>query len=364
MGIIRLLLALSVVAAHTTSFFGVHLVGGKVAVQAFYIISGFYMSLILNEKYLGKTGSYKLFITNRFLRIFPIFWTVLVLVALFSALLLILGHGGGSLQPYINYFSNGNDMNIPAIFLLVVSNLFLFGGDIVMFTGINPATGNLFFTKDFTMTSPRMHGFLLVPQAWTIALELMFYLIAPFLVRRKTWLIVTIIILSFGLRTYLYSHGLNHDPWTYRFFPLEIAFFLLGTLSYRVYTKIQTYPFDPKVLWIAFGSMCLATLGYYPGNTSLSLEIPYFALITFGIPLVFLLTKTNKYDARIGELSYPVYICHMLMIAVLGFFAIPEKYLGFAAAAGSMLLAWILIKVVSDPIERFRQRRVALAQKI
>jgi peptidoglycan/LPS O-acetylase OafA/YrhL len=127
MGIIRLLLALSVVAAHTTSFFGVHLVGGKVAVQAFYIISGFYMSLILNEKYLGKTGSYKLFITNRFLRIFPIFWTVLVLVALFSALLLILGHGGGSLQPYINYFSNGNDMNIPAIFLLVVSNLFFSG---------------------------------------------------------------------------------------------------------------------------------------------------------------------------------------------------------------------------------------------
>lgn len=66
MGILRLLLAISVIIAHTESVFGVRLVGGVIAVQAFYIISGFYMAMILTEKYIGK-NSYKLFITNRLL---------------------------------------------------------------------------------------------------------------------------------------------------------------------------------------------------------------------------------------------------------------------------------------------------------
>ena len=53
MGLIRALLAISVILAHSESFLGLSLVGGKVAVQAFFIISGFYMALILNEKYIG-----------------------------------------------------------------------------------------------------------------------------------------------------------------------------------------------------------------------------------------------------------------------------------------------------------------------
>src|SRR5450759_1833879 len=83
MGIIRVLLALSVVAAHFGGIWNLRFVGGQVAVQSFYIISGFYMSLILNEKYVGKNKSYKLFITNRFLRLYPIYWTVLLLTIIF-----------------------------------------------------------------------------------------------------------------------------------------------------------------------------------------------------------------------------------------------------------------------------------------
>src|SRR5450759_4624800 len=78
MGIIRVLLALSVVAAHFGGIWNLRFVGGQVAVQSFYIISGFYMSLILNEKYVGKNKSYKLFITNRFLRLYPIYWLSLI----------------------------------------------------------------------------------------------------------------------------------------------------------------------------------------------------------------------------------------------------------------------------------------------
>ena len=78
MGLIRTLLAISVVLAHSSPIFGIKLVGGQVAVQAFYMISGFYMTLVLNEKYVGANKAYKLFITNRLLRLWPVYWTVLV----------------------------------------------------------------------------------------------------------------------------------------------------------------------------------------------------------------------------------------------------------------------------------------------
>jgi peptidoglycan/LPS O-acetylase OafA/YrhL len=54
MGILRFILALSVVIFHAGACWGVKMVQGQVAVQAFYLISGFYMALILNGKYPGK----------------------------------------------------------------------------------------------------------------------------------------------------------------------------------------------------------------------------------------------------------------------------------------------------------------------
>jgi len=50
MGFIRIILAIAVVIVHTEPIFGFELVRGRVAVQSFFIISGFYMAMILNEK--------------------------------------------------------------------------------------------------------------------------------------------------------------------------------------------------------------------------------------------------------------------------------------------------------------------------
>lgn len=51
MGLIRILLAISVIASHSDALFGFNFVGGGLAVQAFFMISGFYMALILSGKY-------------------------------------------------------------------------------------------------------------------------------------------------------------------------------------------------------------------------------------------------------------------------------------------------------------------------
>ncbi len=51
MGVMRFLLALSVLILHTAPDSAFPMVGGRVAVETFFMISGFYMALILNEKY-------------------------------------------------------------------------------------------------------------------------------------------------------------------------------------------------------------------------------------------------------------------------------------------------------------------------
>lgn len=360
MGILRLILALSVVAVHSSPILGFALVGGQVAVQAFYIISGFYMSLILNEKYIGS-GSYKLFITNRFLRLFPVFWVVLGLVVIFALFQIAVTHGQstGGLQAYVDYISHGGQVNIFSFFVLIGTNLLLFGQDIMMFLGINPATGHFFFTQNFQLTEPKVLGFLLVPQAWTIGVELLFYVVAPFLVRRKIWIVICVILASLGLRAYLYNHGLNYDPWTYRFFPLELAFFLFGNIAYRIYEKIKDKNIKREWLWSAFGLISVATLIYQWVNIP-EKNVTYFALLVLLIPFIFLLTRRSEIDKKIGELSYPIYISHLFVLSVMLFFPwyqVPVAQRGIILALCTIIFAILLNKYVAAPIERFRKAR-------
>ena len=77
MGLLRICLALAVVSTHTHQrLFPFDMITAYFAVKTFFVISGFYMALILNEKYLTKANSYKLFITNRILRLYPLYLTV------------------------------------------------------------------------------------------------------------------------------------------------------------------------------------------------------------------------------------------------------------------------------------------------
>ena len=70
LGSLRLILALSVFLAYTGHPF--RLVHGGIAVEAFFIISGFYMALVINEKYSGfHTPHGFLVYQSRILRLAP-----------------------------------------------------------------------------------------------------------------------------------------------------------------------------------------------------------------------------------------------------------------------------------------------------
>jgi peptidoglycan/LPS O-acetylase OafA/YrhL len=339
-GLLRFTLAAAVVVGHTEAIFGLTSVGGEIAVEAFYMISGFYMSLVLHEKYIGPRRSYRLFITNRFLRLFPIYWSVaLMVVALGIAQGLYTGGGRwGRLSPY---FESGATMHWTSLALLAISNVIIFFQDAVLFVSSDE--------------------FLLLPQAWTISVELVFYLLAPFVVTRSVALLAGILAASVALRFALYRVGLDYDPWTYRFFPLELAFFMMGCLSYRMLGLIRERPVRTWLLnlfWaLAVGGTVFFGQMSFPGKT-----LAYFLVVAAALPFVFLRTAALRCDAWIGELSYPLYLCHVMVLSVVASSSVARS-VGTAAPVlvSSIAVAIVLYLAIGQPVERRRQFRVAAA---
>jgi peptidoglycan/LPS O-acetylase OafA/YrhL len=362
MGIIRILLAISVIISHSNAIFGFNLVGGRIAVQSFYIISGFYMALILSEKYIDKNYSYKLFITNRFLRLYPIYWIILFLTILYSVMLYL--HSGSSI---INLFvEHYNSMSFISFFFLICTNLFMFFQDMVMFLGLD-ATGNLFFTENFHDISPALHNFLFIPQAWTIGIELMFYLIAPFIIKRKSIYIIGYISCSLLIRLVLvFCFNLNYDPWTYRFFPTEIMFFMIGILAYRIYRYLPCL-FTKHVRVKKLEYVCMAftiVFSFLPETAMLKnnfviKDCVYLLIFFMCIPFIFTLTKNWKIDRYIGELSYPIYISHTLVLSCIHALKISTiGNVGLYLVILTILFSIVLNEFVSKRIEKIRQKRI------
>ncbi len=358
MGIIRLLLAISVVIAHSNSLFGFNFIGGQFAVEVFFIISGFYMALILCEKYHQKENR-KHFFSNRILKIFPIYWVLLILSLVYEI-------ANANLNPSpneISLFIHPNvNLNVFSFIYLIFTNLLILGQDILLYLGIDVHTGLMFFTSNFHAFSPPLYDFVLLPQAWTLSLELMFYFLAPFLTKFKTKSILFIMALSLILRFILYYFGLNHDPWTYRFFPTELFFFLSGIIAYRLYKFINTKNINKWFVYPFYGSY-VALIAFYqfiPHNRTKMLALFFFTIIL--IPFIFKLTKNIKIDKYIGELSYPVYISHFLVIDFLTHFTpINHRYLSLIASIVAILLSITLLQFIMRPIDKIRQKRLIVS---
>ncbi|MFK7695668.1 acyltransferase family protein [Paenibacillus sp. HJGM_3] len=356
MGTIRLLLAIAVVIGHTSSVFGLTSVGGIIAVQSFFMISGFYMALILNEKYKGP-GSYKLFISNRFLKIFPAYWVVIALIVLISVIKYSINK-----DPFTLYYYEFADFLHPLSWIyLVLTNIVIFGQDLVMFMEFKPS-GMLDLTAWFQFSKPPVHIFLLVPQAWSLAIELMFYLIAPLFVRRSAKTLTVILLSSLALRFYIYATGFPSDPFTYRFFPNELAFFIAGAIAYKQYVRLKEDVLTQRIgqaLLLVIGTVILFYPFIWKTNPDAKQWI-FYAVFAFSLPYIFTYSKSIKTDQWIGELSYPIYISHVFIFHLLGSFNVfqEKQFTGILSILCTLLFSMILVNYVMKPIETYRQNRV------
>lgn len=356
MGTLRTLFALAVVFGHSWPS-GIVFVGGRNAVQLFYVISGFLISYVLVEK--KAYSKLRDFYTNRYLRLYPIYFCVALLTL--GAMLLL---DTVSPQPSSSSFWRVYE-NAPASadLLLTLSNLFLFGQDWVMFSGVENDT--LVFAGNFLQSEVVLYQGLIVPQAWTLGVELTFYLIAPWVLPKRK-LIYLLLILSIGLRIYLINAGLGlKDPWTYRFFPTELALFLLGALSHQVllpfYQKVLARRLDMAsnaATWL----LIVFSISFFliPGKEVWKTFFLFAAFILL-VPLAFLFQNRYRMDNWIGNLSYPVYIGHMFIILTCGYAMEnmgieSKKIISVVCVMLTIGFAIGLNRWIGEPFEEIRRR--------
>ena len=373
MGLLRLYLALCVVGAHSGPLFPWAAHDAHQAVQIFYMISGFYMQMVYQANYSSPSEFY----ANRFMRIFFPYWIILALtvgLSLFAAKMQW-NWVWTALQPY---FQSPLETNgLLGVVLTALSNITIFFQDWVMFLQ-HDAGNSLSFTNDFRTSSSPLYQYLLLPQAWTVGVELTFYLLVPYLTSLKSKTLLTIVAISLLARVLSYEYlDFKRDPWEYRFFPFELALFITGMLSHRLYNalpykKITARPNRTRdyclatlllVFAFAVASRAVDALGTVIGHH-------YAVLISYGvwamvIPALFQVFGKLKHDRFIGELSYPVYLSHLIAVSVaiaaLGKLGIPTILLGPVSGVLSILLAIFLYVLIFEPIE---SKRHAMAKKI
>jgi peptidoglycan/LPS O-acetylase OafA/YrhL len=149
------------------------------------------------------------------------------------------------------------------------------------------------------------------------------------------------------------------DPWTYRFFPFELSFFLFGRIAYEIYFRIKDIKW-PRIVLICLLAFTLAWTLLFDRIALPGIKYAYFSFMVLAIPFLFHLTREWKRDRWIGELSYPIYICHMLVFSWAGrLIQTHEAGNGTLTAFIAIVAAILLIRWVGNPIEAYRQRRIS-----
>lgn len=350
MGLFRVLLAIGVIGEHSGVAW---IVGSFTAVQAFFIASGFYMSLILSS------GSYSLegFFKSRFFRLFPLYWIALLLVAIYYFIATQMGISTYAQRGFESIFSADSDALTQIWY--VISSLFLVGGDF-----------GYFFER---FEKPAVIWLPMIPM-WTLALELYFYALCPLLNKLRTRWLVALVVASVALRLVAFLMGFDSEPWHARFFPFELAFFVAGMVAHRIYAQYKEGKWFQSAFrhrLLPFAMLAGLSLFFYPlaklldwpavyGQQSYFLSVLYLLLAAYCVPLMFHHTGKSRLDAYIGEYSYPIYIFHYAFVEILLQSQVIEfrSVLGFLVVAGlSVGHSAVVMHFVQAPIDRFRHRR-------
>jgi peptidoglycan/LPS O-acetylase OafA/YrhL len=302
----------------------------------FYVISGFLITYTLTRNYdRSLAGTFK-FYKKRFIRIFSLYWP-LVLVAFLVVDLAWPGFVGA--RPLDKAIS-----------------LFLFGMDWRVW-----AANEFAFPVDVTIQG--------LSQAWTLGAELTFYLMAPVLLR--SWKIGAFLMVASLATRMAVVLALGTDLnaiWTYTFFPSTLCFFLFGhlvCLASQRWNILKMPVFGAALLAC---SIAVMTFGSYQGFDS-----PRFwssiLCFTIALPAVFEATKKIKWMNAAGDLSYPVYLVHLMVLMTIGpwliTFALPLDAMSKAEAGWVSIVVFVAVttavaaivhKLLEVPVARAMHR--------
>jgi peptidoglycan/LPS O-acetylase OafA/YrhL len=329
--LLRLLAALQVAVVHSigilkpTGYFARLLEAGLdrfPGVPVFFVISG-----VLISKSYEHSGSLRDYLRNRCLRIFPGLWVCLVV-----SVAVILALGVGSLgritaADWLLWWARQMSIfqNIPATFLKPLS------------TGLNLSL-------------------------WTIPIELEFYIVLPALygflrLRRR---LGNMRLLAIGLASLavqlliVNSHRSVEQVGIYSLLEVTLApylwMFLVGVSIQRNWSTVRGWLFGRAHWWgLGYLMLCAAArwLRVDTGGNNMN---PAYLLPLAGLIVSLAMSAPQLSDRilRHHDVSYGLYLYHMLVIDLLVGVAAPSRWISFAAviivSLGLAALSWTLIE--------------------
>jgi peptidoglycan/LPS O-acetylase OafA/YrhL len=330
MGTLRLFLAISVALWHLGANQYL-LVSGYVAVVSFFVISGFYMSLTIRTNYEKARGWQTRFYLGRCLRLAP---TYLISLGIGVAIHAYYG------EPDV-FLPNFGGSTLARV-ALSISNITFLGQDITTF-----------LSRTSVIVLPP--GSRIVGISWSVAIEIWFYALVPFIAMRGRKIAVILAVVAVIVR--LGFLGLPYDPWRYYFTPTVMCFFLIGNVIQIVC--------PPYLVGLACGISAAMIVGFTDMVGDRDIDSYqywiYYASLAGMLPSLFDATKYSRLDRFVGDLSYPVYLLHGPLI----FIAWKENLFGLGAGNSAwavaklftilLVCAALLHGLAERPIEKFRR---------
>jgi peptidoglycan/LPS O-acetylase OafA/YrhL len=364
LGILRLVLALSVVMSHgLTTFLGMHLFDGAGAVWTFFAISGFLITIALSNKYRFSEHHLVHFYWNRVIRLYPAYWLWL---ALTIATLLVIPAAslpyqrvvnGGSIQATGFWADHANGASLSTLVVAILSNITGFFSDALLSLGLDKKDGRLIADPKHAEPIWAM-GFIFIGQFWSIGVELFFYAIAPMVTKSLPRIAVLFLLSASG---WLEKAWIGAGEWCnfspaiiYLQAPKYLWMFMIGSTLGHVFLNAKASELRKNLWWPA--SLVLIMYAYVASRGSVLFPIqtfPWwvFSLLTAALPVLFIKTGGNKFDRFAGDLSYPVYVNHFILIQVFGSFMIPN---GLVFVIVSIIFATATIVFVERPSRRLK----------
>lgn len=307
MGTYRLILAIAVLLSHCgVFFFGIN--QGVAAVISFLVISGMVITNLI-EKRFSNTGGVVSFYIDRALRIYP---------------------------QYIFYL-------LSAMIIYSMLDMQRFGFVRMMINAINiPLNFFVNINTDYIVIAP----------SWSLALELQFYIVIPWLLIRKRKIAASYLSLAFYF--ICYTGILDTDYFGYRMLSGMLFVFLTGSMVN-----------DLRKNYIHIAVIYLSTLIMYAASFHFKLNLLIYNNevllgVIVGLPIVMILRglRFGRADVIMGNVSYGLYINHTILINTLSHFGIKPQSSAdlFLLILASMFIALMTTLFVEKPFYNLRHR--------
>ena len=316
MGGLRLLLAFMVAQSHTGMLFMGYQTG-VVAVVSFFMISGYVMALLVQRHY-ASLDRIPAFYADRIARLFPQF-------LLWSAATLLFLRTTGYSSPFVD----GCDARGIALNFLMLPNGY----------------ATLFGARDC----------MLLPQSWSLGLELTFYLAAPFLVLAGRAVRIAAAA-SGAVFLAAYCGAIDTRLYGYTLLPGTLFIFMAG---FWFAPRNGTGRFYAPLVWL-FAAALFWAAQRDPAILAREYNKEVLLGLLIGIPALAAVRRLRQSaaDALLGDLSYGVFLNHMLcMWALHHFLGMRFQRLDewLVLFAGCTALAFASHHLVERPVLRWRR---------